>query len=78
MESELVKCSAFNMVRHLPPRIKQLLTTQNPDAYLGPSVTQLNRLFQKTWNDATLKGTETGWLVLAVRIAISDLYASVD
>lgn len=66
------------MVRHLPPRIKQLLTTQNPDAYLGPSVTQLNHLFQKTWSDATLKGTETGWLVLAVRIAISDLYVSVD
>ncbi|KAF8268301.1 hypothetical protein EI94DRAFT_1771663 [Lactarius quietus] len=52
------------MVRQLPSRIKQLLTLQNPGAYLGPSVTQLNHLFQKTYRDATLKGAETGWLVL--------------
>lgn len=64
MESELVKSCGFTMVRHLPPRIKQLLTTQNPNAYLGPSVARLNHLFQKTWTDATLKGAETGWLVL--------------
>lgn len=68
MESELVKSCGFTMVRHLPPRIKQLLTTQNPNAYLGPSVARLNHLFQKTWTDATLKGAETGWLVLTVRI----------
>ncbi len=55
------------MVRHLPPPVKQLLTLRNPDAYLGPSVTRLNRLFQKTYADATLKGAETGWLVLTVR-----------
>ncbi|KAI9466775.1 hypothetical protein BJY52DRAFT_1103197, partial [Lactarius psammicola] len=52
------------MVRHLPPSVKQLLTLRNPDAYLGPSVTRLNSLFQKTYADATLKGAETGWLVL--------------
>ncbi|KAH9077423.1 hypothetical protein EDB83DRAFT_2349938 [Lactarius deliciosus] len=52
------------MVRHLPPPIKQLLALRNPDAYLGPSVPRLNRLFQKTYADATRKGAETGWLVL--------------
>ena len=57
------------MVRHLPPRIKQALTLQRLNAYLGPSVTRLNHLFQKTYTDATLKGAETGWLILTVRIA---------
>ncbi|KAH9050043.1 hypothetical protein EDB84DRAFT_722798 [Lactarius hengduanensis] len=52
------------MVRHLPPPIKQLLALRNPDAYLGPSVPRLNRLFQKTYADATRTGAETGWLVL--------------
>lgn len=54
----------FTMVRHLPPRIKQLLTLQNSDAYRGPAATRLNHLFRKTYADATLKGAETGWLVL--------------
>ena len=57
------------MVRHLPPRIKQVLTSQHLDAYLSPPVTRLNHLFQKTYTDATLKGAETGWLILTVRIA---------
>jgi len=57
-------CRALVMIRRLPPPIKQLLSLQNPDAYVGPSATQLNRLFQKTYSDATLKGAETGWLVL--------------
>ncbi|KAH9045652.1 hypothetical protein EDB85DRAFT_1907740 [Lactarius pseudohatsudake] len=52
------------MVRHLPPPIKQLLALRNPDAFLGPSVPRLNRLFQKTYADATRTGAETGWLVL--------------
>jgi hypothetical protein len=56
------------MIRRLPPPVKQLLSLQNPDAYLGPPVTRLNLLFQKTHADATLKGAETGWLVLTVRI----------
>ena len=68
------------MIRHLPPSIKQLLSLKNPDAYLGPSVTRLNRLFQKTYADATLKGAETGWLVLTVSItnAISTLAMSMQ
>jgi hypothetical protein len=69
MESELVKCCVlFTMVRHLPQHIKQLLTSRNPHAYLGLSVDRLNHLFQKTWTDANLKGAETGWLVLTVRM----------
>ncbi|KAN0127518.1 hypothetical protein V8E53_001860 [Lactarius tabidus] len=52
------------MVRHIPQRIRQLLTLHNLDAFPGPSVARLNHLFEKTWTDASLKGAETGWLVL--------------
>ena len=67
LQSCAVQC--FTMVRHLPSGIKRLLTLQNLDAYRGPAVTQLNHVFRTTYADATLKGAETGWLVLTVRIA---------
>jgi hypothetical protein len=67
LQSCAVLC--FTMVRHLPPHIKRLLALQNLDAYRGPAVTRLNHLLRKTYADATLKGAETGWLVLTVRIA---------
>jgi hypothetical protein len=54
------------MVRHLPPTIRQLLTLRNLDAFVGPSASRLDYLFDKTQNDARLKGAGTGWLVLTV------------
>ena len=54
------------MVKHLPPSIKQLLTLRRLDAFIGPSASRLDYLFDKTQNDALLKGAGTGWLVLTV------------
>jgi hypothetical protein len=54
------------MVRHLPPAIKQLLTRRYLDAFVGPSASRLDYLFDKTQNDARPKGAGTGWLVLTV------------
>jgi len=66
------------MIRHLPPPIKRLLTLRNPDAYPGPSVVRLNWLFQKMYADATLKGAETGWLVLTVCLTNRDMVSYVN
>jgi hypothetical protein len=69
----------FTMVRHIPQRIRQLLTLHNPDAFPGPSVARLNHLFEKTWTDASLKGAETGWLVLTVRmVTVISMSAQTD
>ena len=54
------------MVRHIPPTIKQLLTLRNPDAFVGPSISWLDHLFDKTYTNARVKGAGTGWLVLTV------------
>ena len=54
------------MVRHIPPIIKQLLTLRNPDAFVGPSISWLDPLFNKTYTNARMKRAGTGWLVLTV------------
>jgi hypothetical protein len=54
------------MFRHIPPTIKQLLTLRNPDAFVGPSTSLLDHLFDKTYTNARMKGAGTGWLVLTV------------
>jgi len=47
----------------LTPAIKQLLTLRSPNVLPSPPLTQLNRLFAKTFQDAKIKKAETGWLV---------------
>lgn len=51
----------------LSPAIKHLLTLRNPNALPSPPLTQLNRVFAKTLQDAKIKKVETGWLVATVR-----------
>jgi len=58
------KLGLFSMVRHIPPTIKQLLTLRNPDAFVGPSISWLDHLFDSTYTNARMKGAGTGWLVL--------------
>ena len=57
-----------SMVRHIPSTIKQLLTLRNPGAFVGPSTSRLDHLFDKTYTDARMKGAGTGWLVLTVHV----------
>jgi len=47
----------------LTPAIKHLLTLRNPNVLPSPSLSQLNRVFTKTFRDAQAKKAETGWLV---------------
>ena len=54
------------MVRHIPPTIKQLLTLRNPNAFVGPSISSLDHLFDQTYTNARMQGAGTGWLVLTV------------
>jgi hypothetical protein len=42
------------------------MTLRHLDAFVGPSASRLDFLFNKTQNDARLKGAGTGWLVLTV------------
>lgn len=56
----------LSMVRHIPPTIKQLLTLRNPNAFVGPSISSLDHLFDKTYTNARMQGAGTGWLVLTV------------
>lgn len=50
----------------LTPAIKHLLTLRSPNALPSPPLSQLNRLFTKTFRDATAHKAETGWLVATV------------
>ena len=59
------------MVKHLPSRVKQLLTLRNPHPFPPPPKAALLDLFAKTSLDAKHRKAETGWLVLAVS---SDLF----
>ncbi|KAF5333111.1 hypothetical protein D9611_002330 [Ephemerocybe angulata] len=52
------------MVAHLPPSIKHLLTFRKPGALPSPPLSQLNRLFDKTFREAQSRKAETGWLAL--------------
>ncbi len=54
------------MVKHIPSTIKQLLSLRNPDAFVVPSASRLDYLFDQTHTDARLKGAGIGWLVLTV------------
>ena len=51
----------------LTPAIKHLLTLRSPNVLPSPPLTQLNRVFAKTLQDAKIKKAETGWLVATVR-----------
>jgi len=57
-----------SMVKHIPPTIKQLLTLRNLSAFVGPSSSWLDHLFDKTYTNARMKGAGTGWLVLTVHV----------
>lgn len=59
------------MVKHLPPAIKQLLTLRNPGAFASPSVQALNSVLHATRSEAKKYGAENGWLVLSVRIVLT-------
>lgn len=54
-----------DMVKHLPPVIKQLLTLRNPEAWPSPPIERLNNVFARTLNEAKQLNAETGWLVLS-------------
>lgn len=54
------------MVAHLPPAVKQLLTLRNPHPYPPPSLSRLQGVLSKTFNDAKQRRAETGWLVLTM------------
>jgi len=54
------------MVKHIPSTIKQLLSLRNPDAFVVPSASRLDYLFDQTHTDARMKGAGIGWLVLTV------------
>jgi len=47
----------------LTPAIKHLLTLRSPNVLPSPPLSQLNRVFTKTFRDAQAKNAETGWLV---------------
>jgi len=47
----------------LTPAIKYLLTLRSSNVLPSPPLTQLNRVFAKTFRDAKVKKAETGWLV---------------
>jgi len=47
----------------LTPAIKHLLTLRSPNVLPSPPLTQLDRVFTKTFRDAKAKKAETGWLV---------------
>ncbi|PPQ74907.1 hypothetical protein CVT26_011402 [Gymnopilus dilepis] len=47
----------------LSPAIKHLLTLRSPNVLPSPPLSQLNRVFTKTFRDAQAKNAETGWLV---------------
>lgn len=51
----------------LTPAIRHLLTLRSPNVLPSPPLTQLNRVFAKTLQDAKIKKAETGWLVATVR-----------
>ena len=53
------------MVKHLAPAVKQLLTLRNPDAWPSPPVETLHRVFTSTLNEARQRNAENGWLVLS-------------
>lgn len=54
-----------DMVKHLPPVIKQLLTLRNPEAWPSPPIERLTSVFARTLNEARQLNAETGWLVLS-------------
>jgi len=56
---------ALNMVTHLPPSIKHLLSLRNPNSLPSPSLPILHAVLKRTQVDAKAKRAETGWLVLA-------------
>lgn len=55
-----------DMVAHLPPSIKHLLTLRNPKVLPSPSLSKLSNVFTSTFADAQAKKAETSWLVLTV------------
>lgn len=61
-----VDANNTDMVRHLPPTVKQLLTLRTPQPRSPPPYSKLHSVLVSTLQDAKLKKAERGWLTLAV------------
>jgi len=64
-------CTIIQMVKHLPPAIKHLLSLRNPNSHPSPPLPRLHGILSSTLADAKARKAETGWLVLAVRKALT-------
>ena len=57
-----------NMVKHLPPVVKQLLSSRSAQSLPSPPIPKLHAVLTSTFNDAQQRKVENGWLVLSVSI----------
>lgn len=53
------------MVKHLPPVVKQLLSSRSAQSLPSPPIPKLHAVLTSTFNDAQQRKVENGWLVLS-------------